>query len=212
MTRGSGLEEPVIVLWAQDLIEAYARQGRFGDACRALARLERQAASTASPVAGAAAARCRGLLDNDFEPAFACALALHDQRPMPFERARTLLAFGRRLHRSRQRAAARDHLRTALEGFEQLKAVTWGRQAEAELRAAGGRRRTAPDDHALTPQELRVAAAVRRGASNRDIEADLFLSPKTVEFHLRQIYRKLGVHSRTELVAVLAERDGAPGP
>jgi DNA-binding CsgD family transcriptional regulator len=207
VTGGSGLEEPVIVPWAQDLIEAYARQGRVGDARRALARLERQAASTASPVAGAAAARCCGMLDDDFEPAFACALALHDQRPMPFERARTLLAFGRRLHRSRQRAAARDHLRAALEGFEQLKAATWARQAEAELRAAGGRRRVAPDGNALTPQELRVAAAVQRGASNRDIAADLFLSPKTVEFHLRQIYRKLDVHSRTQLIAALADLD-----
>jgi DNA-binding CsgD family transcriptional regulator len=207
VTGDSGLEEPVIVPWAQDLIEAYARQGRVGDARRALARLERQAASTASPVAGAAAARCRGLLDDDFEPAFACALALHDKRPMPFERARTLLAFGRRLHRSRQRAAARDHLRAALEGFEQRKAATWARQAEAELRAAGGRRRVALDDNALTPQELRVAAAVQRGASNRDIATDLFLSPKTVEFHLRQIYRKLDVHSRTQLIAALADMD-----
>jgi DNA-binding CsgD family transcriptional regulator len=212
VTQGSGLEEPVIVPWAQDLVEAYARQGRIGDARRVLARLERQAVCTVSPVAGAAAARCRGLLDDDFEPAFAGALALHGRRPMPFERARTLLAFGRRLHRSCQRAAARDHLRAALEGFEHLKAVTWARQAEAELRAAGGRRRTVPDDQALTPQELRVAAAVQRGASNRDIAADLFLSPKTVEFHLRQIYRKLGVHSRTQLVAALAERDRAPGP
>jgi DNA-binding NarL/FixJ family response regulator len=58
-------------------------------------------------------------------------------------------------------------------------------------------------------QELRVAAAVRRGASNRDIAADLFLSPKTVEFHLRQIYRKLDVRSRTQLVAVLAEQETA---
>jgi DNA-binding NarL/FixJ family response regulator len=65
------------------------------------------------------------------------------------------------------------------------------------------------DDRALTSQELRVAAAVRRGASNRDIAADLFLSPKTVEFHLRQIYRKLDVRSRTQLVAVLAEQDTA---
>ena len=73
------------------------------------------------------------------------------------------------------------------------------------MRAAGARRRREGDDHALTGQELRVAAAVQRGASNRDIAADLFLSPKTVEFHLRQIYRKLDVHSRTQLIAALAE-------
>ena len=99
LVEGTGMEEPTIVPWAPDLIEAYARQGRDGDARRVLATLERQAASTASPVARAAAARGRGMVDDDFEPAFARALALDDQRPMPFERARTLLAFGRRLHR-----------------------------------------------------------------------------------------------------------------
>jgi DNA-binding NarL/FixJ family response regulator len=136
------------------------------------------------------------------------ALAFDDRRPMPFERARTLLASGRRLHRSRRRSEARERLRAALHGFEQLHADAWACQAEAELRAAGARRRRAPDHNALTPQELRVAAAVQRGASNRDIAADLFLSPKTVEFHLRQIYRKLNVHSRTQLVAALAEGRG----
>ena len=145
------------------------------------------------------------MLDDDFEPAFAHALACDDQRPMRFERARTMLAFGRRLHRSCRRAEARERLRTALDGFEQLHAKAWARQAEAELRAAGARRRQAADERALTAQEQRVAEAVQRGASNRDIATDLFLSPKTVEFHLRQIYRKLGVHSRTQLVAALAD-------
>jgi DNA-binding CsgD family transcriptional regulator len=206
LIKGTGLEEPVIVPWEQDLVEAYARQGRPDDARRVLARLEHLADRTGSPVARAAAARCRGMVDDDFEPAFAAALALDDQRPMPFERARTLLAFGRRLHRARRRAEARHRLLAARDGFEQLRADAWAVQAEAELHAAGPRRRREPDDSALTAQELRVAAAVRRGASNRDIAADLFLSPKTVEFHLRQIYRKLDVHSRTQLIVALAER------
>jgi len=211
LTQGSGHEEPVIVPWVPDLVEAYARQGREGDARRVLARLERQAVCSTSPVAAAAAARCRGLLDDDFDAAFAGALAFDDRRPMPFERARTRLAYGRRLHRACRRAAAREHLRAALDEFERLHAGAWASQAEAELRAAGGRHRSPQDDDgALTPQERRVAAAVRRGASNRDIAADLFLSPKTVEFHLRQIYRKLDVHSRSQLVAALAaERDTA---
>jgi DNA-binding CsgD family transcriptional regulator len=206
------MEEPTIVPWAPDLIEAYARQGRDGDARRVLATLERQAAATGSPVAGAAAARGRGMVGDDFEPAFARALALDDRRPMPFERARTQLAFGRRLHRARRRAEARDRLREALDGFARLGADTWAGQAEAELRAAGARRRRGPrgpDGDALTPQEWRVAEAVRRGASNRAIAAELFLSPKTVEFHLHQIYRKLGVHSRTQLIAALADRPEA---
>ena len=206
LVEGTGLEDPVIVPWEADLVEAYARQGRAGDARRVLARLERRADRTGSPVARAAAARCRGMVDDDFEPAFTAALALDDQRPMPFERARTLLAFGRRLHRARRRAEARDRLIEARYGFEQLRAAAWAAQAEAELHAAGARRRREPDDSALTAQELRVAAAVQRGASNRDIAADLFLSPKTVEFHLRQIYLKLGVHSRTQLIVALTER------
>src|SRR5439155_26580889 len=148
---------------------------------RVLARLERLADLTASPVARAAAARCRGMVDDDFEPAFASALALDDQRPMPFERSRTLLAFGRRLHRARRRAEARDRLREARHGFEQLGAGAWTGQAEAELRAAGAHRRREPDDSALTPQELRVAAAVQRGASMRVIPGDRVLSPKAVE-------------------------------
>ena len=206
LVDGSGHEEPTIVPWAPDLIEAYTRQGRVEDADRVLARLTRQAAATGSAVAGAAVARCLGLLDDDFDESFAEALELHDRRPMPFERARTLLAYGRRLHRARRRAEARDRLRQALEGFEELDASAWSRQTEAELRSAGARRRRAPDSDELTSQELRVAAAVRRGGTNRQIAAELFLSPKTVEFHLRRIYAKLDVHSRAQLVAALAER------
>src|SRR6266702_157054 len=146
LTQGSGHEEPVIVPWIPDLVEAYARQGREHDARRVLARLERQAGCSASPVAAAAAARCRGLLDDDFDAAFAGALAFDDRRPMPFERARTLLAFGRRLNGVGRRAAGRPHLLAALEGFERLHADAWASQAEAELRAAGGRQRPPVQD------------------------------------------------------------------
>jgi DNA-binding CsgD family transcriptional regulator len=203
---GSGLEEPTLVPWAPDLVEAYLRAGSAEHARRALARVERQAASSGTAFAGAAAARCRGMLEEDFDAAFAEALAFDDARPMPFERARTLLALGRRLHRARRRAEARERLREALTGFERLGAEAWAAQARVELRAAGARRRSARSD-AFTPQELRVIAAVRRGASNREIAAELFLSTKTIEFHLRQIYRKLGVRSRTQLVAALASRE-----
>ena len=81
LTQGSGHEEPVIVPWIPDLVEAYARQGREHDARRVLARLERQAVCSASPVAAAAAARCRGLLDDDFDAAFVGALAFDDRLP-----------------------------------------------------------------------------------------------------------------------------------
>ena len=203
LVAGSGLGEPTLVPWAPDLVEAHVRSGRLEDARRVLAELELQAATSGTVFAGAAAARCRGMLEDDFEPAFAHALALHERCPLPFERARTLLALGRRLHRTRRRAEARERLREALGGFEQLGAAAWAAQARDELRAAGARRRRARDD-ALTPQELRVAAAVARGASNREVAAELFLAPKTIEFHLRQIYRKLGIRSRTQLVAALS--------
>jgi DNA-binding CsgD family transcriptional regulator len=206
--RQTGLEEPTLIPWAPDLLEAYVRAGRTADAKRVLATLERQAAAAGTAWAGAALARCRGILEKEFDAAFVEALRLDDRRPMPFERARTLLAFGRRLHRARRRAEARERLREALAEFERLGAVPWAAQAQRELRAAGGRRRTSHDD-SLTPQERRVAVAVARGASNREIAAELFLAPKTVEFHLRQLYQKLGVASRAQLVATLARMAAA---
>jgi DNA-binding CsgD family transcriptional regulator len=208
LVAGSGHEDPTLVPFASDLVEAHVRAGRLADAERLAAVVERQAATSGTAFAGAVAGRSRGMLADDFEPAFAHALACDRRRPMPFERARTLLALGRRLHRARRRAEARERLRDALAGFQRLGATAWAAQAQNELRAAGGRRRPASEG-ALTPQEQRVAAAVARGASNREIAAELFLAPKTVEFHLRQIYRKLGIRGRTQLVATLATRGDA---
>ena len=202
-----GFDEPTLIPWAPDLIEAYVRAARPADASRVLAMLDRQTAGSGTVCARAALARCRGLVEPDFVAGFTEALELDRERPMPFERARTLLGYGRRLHRAGQRAAARERLHEALAGFERLGAKPWAVQARNELRAAGGRLRAAKDDAAagqLTAQEQRVAATVARGASNRDIAAELFLAPKTVEFHLRQIYRKLGVGSRAQLIVMLA--------
>jgi DNA-binding CsgD family transcriptional regulator len=209
---GTGLEEPTLVPWAPDLVEAYARAGETRDARRVLRTLERQAATSGSSFAAAAAARCRGTLDARYEPAFARALRAHNRRPMPFERARTLLAYGRRLHRANRRAAARERLREAELIFDELGAAGWAAQAQRELRAAGARRRRASRD-ALTAQEKRVVEIVCTGASNREVATQLFLSPKTIEFHLRQVYRKLSVHSRTELMVTVAELEsrGSPG-
>jgi DNA-binding NarL/FixJ family response regulator len=125
---------------------------------------------------------------------------------MPFEQARTQLAYGRRLHRERRRADARVQLRAALDEFDRLGAAPWAAQARNELRAAGGRRRprSACDGRGLSPQESRVAAAAARGGSTRDVAAELFLAPKTVEFHLGQIYRKLGVRNRAQMIVALA--------
>ena len=143
---------------------------------------------------------------DSFQTRFDHALELHADADAPFERGRTLLAYGLRLHRARRRLEARERLREAAECFRVLGARPWVARARAELRAAGAveRRRDADPDE-LTAQEIRVARAVARGATNREVGGALFLSPKTIEFHLGRVYRKLGIRSRTELAALVAE-------
>jgi DNA-binding CsgD family transcriptional regulator len=100
---------------------------------------------------------------------------------------------------------ARAHLREALTTFEDLGAQPWAERARQELRASGetARRRAHPDDGAaLTPQELQVATLVAQGMSNRDVAGQLFVSPRTVDFHLRNVFAKLGISSRGELARV----------
>ncbi|PWU58113.1 LuxR family transcriptional regulator, partial [Micromonospora globispora] len=118
--------------------------------------------------------------------------------------ARTHLAFGEHLRRARRRVDARGHLRTALALFEDLGATPWAERAAQELRASGetARRRDVTTANELTPQERQVAALVRQGLSNRNVAAQLFVSPRTVDFHLRNCYSKLGVSSRAELTAL----------
>src|SRR5439155_12641354 len=102
-----------------------------------------------------------------------------------------------------RRVDAREHLRAALALFEDLGAGRWAERAAAELRASGetARRRDVSTANDLTAQERQVAALVRQGLSNRDVAAQLFVSPRTVDFHLRNLFSKLGVSSRTELSA-----------
>jgi DNA-binding CsgD family transcriptional regulator len=122
------------------------------------------------------------------------------------DRARTQLAYGEFLRRARRRVDARTHLRAALETFEDLGAEPWAERARQELRASGETARRRDSDAApdLTPSERQIADLVRDGLSNRDIAARLFVSPRTVDFHLRNAFAKLGVSSRTELAARLA--------
>jgi DNA-binding CsgD family transcriptional regulator len=205
------VREPGIVQWEPDMIEAYVRVGRANDAEELLSDFERRARALGRVWAAAAAGRCRGLLapDADFERCFTQALAWHARTPTPFERARTQLCFGERLRRTRRRIEAREQLRAALATFEQLGARPWADRVLAELAASGERakRRDAAAAERLTPQELQVALAVARGTTNREAAGALFLSPKTIEFHLGHIYRKLGIRSRSQLTRLIAERD-----
>jgi DNA-binding CsgD family transcriptional regulator len=208
-----GLAEPAMAQWAPDHVEACIRAGRIHQARRGLQRFERKAKETGRTWA-LATTRCHGLLADpaDAEPAFSQAYQWHAHTTMPFELARTQLCHGQQLRRAKQRTAARDCLRTALATFEHLDARPWANQASAELQATGetARRRTRPATSRLTPQEFQVARLVADGRSNRDIAAALFLSPKTVEFHLGGIHRKLNTNSRAQLVRLLLQRPPSP--
>ncbi len=206
LAERASMEDPLIVPWAPDLVEAYCRAGREEDARRVAALLGGQAERSGVPLALALAARCEGLVaEEEIDAPFERACDLHAGADAPFETARTLLAWGRRLHRARRRTEARERLREAHAAFERLGAEPWAQSALAELQAAGARRTRAVERDELTAQELRVALAVARGATNREVAAELFLSPKTIEFHLRLVYRKLGVRSRTQLARLAAE-------
>ena len=192
---------------APELVDLYLRLGRSADAAAAAQAFEREATTKGQPWALARAARCRALLaaEDEYDGHFSAALALHEQTPDAFETARTRLIYGSRLRRDRQRIRAREQLRTAIDTFDRLGAVPWAEMARAELAATGetARRRHPASLTELTPQELQIALRIADGLTTREAAAALFLSPKTIEYHLRNIYRKLVVSSRAELAAAM---------
>jgi DNA-binding CsgD family transcriptional regulator len=192
-----------------DLVEALVRVGRPDEAREAFDAWVERGGNEGSHVFVALGARCLGLLADDeaMEPHFEEALVRHANTIDPFGRARTQLCYGERLRRAGRRVDARVQLRAALEEFERLEATAWIKRTRRELRATGeklGRRAAATGDE-LTPQELQVALQVAEGKTNREVGAALFLSPKTVEFHLARVYRKLDLSSRGELIRRFAE-------
>ena len=197
---------------AAELAEAYTRLGRDDDAREVAAAFTAAADAKGQPWPLARAMRIRGLLaaDADFPALFDHAIRLHEQTLDAFETARTHLAYGERLRRARNRVLAREQLRGALDIFEHLGADPWADRARAELAATGEtrRRRDPATIDELTPQELQIALALAGGKTTKETAAALFLSPKTVEYHLRHVYQKLGIHSREELARALAA-DGA---
>jgi DNA-binding CsgD family transcriptional regulator len=205
---GGGVREPNFFRLDGDLVESLVRLGRADDARQHLDRLDRQALETGGMWARAVAARCHAMLadDNDLQERFENALELHEHDPSALEKARTQLCYGERLRRARRRREARDVLRSSLETFEALETRPWADRARAELLATGehASRREPGAAERLTPQELQIATHVAEGLTNRDVAARLFLSPKTIEFHLTAVYRKLNVRSRSELIRLFA--------
>jgi DNA-binding CsgD family transcriptional regulator len=195
---------------APELIEVYLRLGNRDAAAEAAQQFYRRATFKGQPWALARAARSRGMLasDDQFEPPFLAALELHSQTPDAFETARTRLIFGARLRRARQRLRSRQELRIAIDLFDRMGATPWVHQATAELGATGetARRRNVTTIDRLTPQERQIALLLAGGSTTREAASALFLSPKTVEYHLRHVYQKLSIHSRPELAAEMARR------
>jgi DNA-binding CsgD family transcriptional regulator len=192
---------------APELVDAYLRLGRSDDAAAVAADFVVAAEAKGQPWALARAARCRGLLAGagQLEACFEEALELHQRTPDGFEAGRTRLAYGARLRRVRKRVRAREELRAALEIFERLGARPWAEQASAELAVTGetARRRDASTLDQLTPQELQIARLLADGKTTREAAAAIFLSPKTIEYHLAHVYRKLGINSRDALGRIL---------
>jgi DNA-binding CsgD family transcriptional regulator len=200
---------------APELVEVHVRSAQACDAERSAEEYLRRAAEKGQPWALARAERCRGLLaaEESFDAHFDQALRCHELTPDTFERARTRLCYGERLRRARRRTDARRQLRAAYETFGALGAEPWAERARLELQATGetARRREPSTIDDLTPQELRIAMALAEGKTTRALAAELFLSPKTIEYHLRNAYRKLGIRSRAELAASVGAAAQDPG-
>jgi DNA-binding CsgD family transcriptional regulator len=201
---------------APDLVEARLRSND-GIGVADLAEAYQKAASEKGlPWALARAARARGLVAPvaDMDDLFEEAIRTHNQTPDSFETARTQLAYGSRLRRSRQRVRAREQLRPAIDTFDRLGAAPWAAQARTELAATGekARARNVTTRDGLTPQELQVALLLSAGQTTRQAASAMFLSPKTIEYHLRNVYRKLDCRSRSELGAALERTPVADDP
>ncbi|MFC9997048.1 LuxR C-terminal-related transcriptional regulator [Nocardia sp. NPDC127526] len=211
LTVLSGANRHGAIASIPDLVEAAHRTDRLAETRAVFDWYRIWTDHVGQPWAQAIAQRCLALLaDNDTaETHFTAALRLHHaQSEFAFDRARTELLYGEWLRRHQRRAEARTHLRAAAETLRRLGALPWAERAEGELRATGETRATAPTVDVLgrlTPQELQTAQLAATGLSNKDIGAQLFLSPRTVGYHLSNAYPKLGITSRRELAAIFRD-------
>jgi DNA-binding CsgD family transcriptional regulator len=213
---GAPDSHPVIGLQASaDLIEAAQRAKRPELAQEILDAFAHFGDGIAAPWTLALLARGRALVADDAEAAVTAyeeALAHHADSDRRFEEARTRLVYGEHLRRMKRRSAARTQLRGAIDIFERLGAAPWEERARTELRATGetARRRNPSTLDQLTPQELQIVRHVAEGATNKAVAAQLFISSRTVAYHLRNVFVKLGISSRAELIR-LPDFDEAVG-
>ncbi|WP_406174815.1 AAA family ATPase [Streptomyces canus] len=189
-------------------IEAATRCGELDQARASLARLVEVTRAADSGWARGAGARSQALLTDGVEAdrLYRTAIEEFGRGSVAVEVARTHLLYGEWLRRNQRRALARKHLRTAHEMFDGMRAHAFAERARRELIATGEhvRSREAKPTSALTPQESQVATLAADGMTNAKIGAELFISPHTVEWHLRKVYTKLGINSRRALPAAIA--------
>jgi DNA-binding CsgD family transcriptional regulator len=198
------------LLSPEDAVEAAVRCGRPEIARAALDDFAPLAAAGGTPWALGVLARCRALLAGDDPGAdedYQQSIGYLQDTPVVLALARSRLLYGEWLRRQRRHRDARAQLRSALEAFERTGARGFAGRTRAELAAAGEHdmARTSKDGPRLTPQEAQVARLAAAGAINRDIATQLFLSPATVDYHLRKVYRKLDVTRRTGLPRALLD-------
>jgi DNA-binding CsgD family transcriptional regulator len=193
------------LMTSPDRIEAAARAGDAESARAALAFFATWADQSRAPWAAPLVAACRAVVETGDAATelYGEAVAL-EAAARPFDRARIRLLYGEHLRRERRRVDARVQLRAAIDELDRLGAVPFAERARAELRASGetARKRDPSTLGQLTPQELQVAQLVARGLSNKEVAAQLFLSPRTVDAHLRGVFSKLDITSRTQLALI----------
>ncbi|MFF3574272.1 LuxR C-terminal-related transcriptional regulator [Nocardia jiangxiensis] len=205
----NGPDDPGQWPWADMYAHALIAESRYDEAEAFLARHERHAAELARPSAQARLRAVRGQLSgvrgdlDGARAAFAEALEQLDGMPLRYDRARVSLSYGQMLRRAGKRREADAELSTARDLFAALDARTYVTRCDRELKAGGVRaQRAGRTGDQLTPQENAVATLVARGLPNREVAAELYITTKTVQYHLTRIYTKLGIRSRAELAAL----------
>ncbi|MCW2511940.1 MAG: transcriptional regulator, luxR family, partial [Mycobacterium sp.] len=193
-----------------ELIEAAARSGRNDIAADALARLAETTSASDTDWGRGVEARSRALLSEGdaAERLYREAIERLNRRRVRADLARAHLVYGEWLRRERRRVDARAELRTALEMLESIGMDAFAERARRELQATGEtarKRAVTTRDHGLTAQEWQVARLAREGLSNPEIGARLFISARTVQYHLRKVFVKLGINSRSQLDGVLRD-------
>jgi DNA-binding CsgD family transcriptional regulator len=188
---------------AVELIEAASRSGRSERAAETLELLSESTQVGGTPWALGVEARSRALVSHGehAEALYREAIDRLEPTRLRFDLARTHLLYGEWLRRERRRQDAREELRVAHELFSEFGMEAFAERARVELEATGerARKRTVDTLGDLTPQEAQVSRLVARGHTNREIAAQMFISASTVEYHLRKVFRKLDVTSRTQL-------------